>query len=126
MPQSLDTQGQGPFGRATEGPHMAWDGGVQVSVSGEWDVRLRCLSSAQGLRAGTQGPSEPITGQSGSGWESGGEPRPGPVVGKRGGNQSGWQLLRGRQGSGGWSPAWESRGYMGEQRVHGGDSPVGL
>lgn len=62
MVQSRDTQGQGPFGRAAEGRHVAWDGGVQVLVSGEWDLRLRCLSSAQGLKAGTQGPSEPITG----------------------------------------------------------------
>lgn len=82
-------------------------------MSGEWDVRLRCLSSAQRLKAGTQGPSEPITGQSGSGWESGGEPRPGLVVGKRGRNRSGWQLLREQKGSGGTEPG------LGEQRIHG-------
>lgn len=97
---SLDAQG-GCFGQAAKGPHAAWDGGVQVLVSEECDVGLRCLSSAQGFKAGTQGPSEPITGTVWIGLEFRGEPKPGLVVGKTGRNQSEWGSLHGRRGSGG-------------------------
>lgn len=78
-------------------------------MSEECDIGLRGLSSLRGSKREFRDHLSPSLGQSGSGWELGGEPKPGLVVGKTGVRVGGSHCMNEKVVVG-WEPSLGERG----------------